>query len=171
MSTGTSLEFSLIQDKETLAYIAGLIDAMASMSIMTTLDKDGFRHWSCKFTIATTDKRIMEFLDEIFGVKGRALECGITPFSSKWNSPKEKTLFYHWRISGDLLRHVLDKCYPWIRFKKEHIDILRLYNSTIKGRGRGASVDDEATQIRLKCRDALAALNRKCKRKPPLVLP
>lgn len=174
MPRGTVKKFTPIQDKEKLAYIAGILDTMASFSIMRNTDKAGAIHWSCKLIVASKDIRISNFLNDSFGMdRVRYVvfdHSHHNQFPEKnWHKPSNDAFACHlWRISGDLLQLVLESCYPWMIFKKEHAEIMMLYLSTRNSSDNKKKVSEENIRIRIKCAQDFDRLNRGCKRKNPL---
>lgn len=136
------------------AYLAGLIDGEGYIGILKTMKGNKKHFTSAKdylycpiFKIAMTHKPVLEYLHSKYGGTLNTRKRQII-------NPKHKEA-YDWVIKNRKVMVILDQVYPYMRVKKEEVEILRKFFVTNNGAGKPISEEH------WKIRDGLYAEIRK----------
>lgn len=102
------LDKKKISEIATTAYLAGLLDMKASITIEARPDtKTRILYYSTVFLVLHKDKNVIDALIETFG-----------------GLDTQKGAHYVWRISGRELESMLNRVIPFLFFKKNHAIIM-----------------------------------------------
>jgi len=145
---------------EVLAYIAGFLDGEGSIMLMNRRQRHKTKSWSCRVSIANTDRPILEWIQSLYG--------GSIGLAKSLN-PLHKDC-WHWRLDSKGAVEFLRLVRPYLRLKAMRADVVFEYASTITSVGRGG-VTDEIEQARKKLHEKLVLLNARGRRTPPCPLP
>jgi hypothetical protein len=165
MSSGRVRTFVPIEDKELLAYMAGIIDVMGSFSI-THKRSSGGKCWGCRISICSTDERVINFFNQSFRMSrgDEKIEIvGENKHTKKYivRAGHLISRVHYWRAAGKLLRYIINSCSHLFRLKKDHIEIFNTFIGTMRESAHKIPLTDEDIEIRLKCLQDLSVINKK----------
>ena len=104
-------------------YLAGLFDGEGTVSFMTCKkkSKSGHPYTKIHLNLTSTDSPLIEWLVDTFG--------GSSTIKKPYN-PKHREA-YQWCVASRHARDIAEKLLPYVKLKKEHLELVKLYSSTI----------------------------------------
>lgn len=137
------LDTKTISEIATTAYLAGLLDMKASITIEARPDtKTRVLYYSTAFLVLHKDKHVIDTLIETFG--------GLNT---------KKGASYIWRISGEELEIMLKRIIPFMFFKKNHAIIM--FDFIEQSHKNSVELTEEQKERQKKLYIELKELNRK----------
>lgn len=137
-----------------LGYLAGMLDADGSISIVRAFDKQLSKSpsHSIKVSITNTDKNLCEWLTDT--VKGGSI-------NTKTRQNKAWKPAYNWCLYGKNAEQFLVKVLPFLIIKKERAELAIKLRSLRKGSWRGRQLDPSVVQEREYITNQMTELNRR----------
>lgn len=135
-------EYEPISSPATRAYIAGIIDCMATFGIKKSVLETHIA-WQCRLIIQTTDMRKIKFLNQTFRVErymDKSHNFEDAPDSWEGRKAIKKTMA--WGAGGAFLDYILSIIDPYIIFNREKIDLIKQFRSTFNGLGPNRVSED-----------------------------
>lgn len=149
-------EFSISQ----IAYMAGIMDGEGTFYIgnYSGNRKNGDKHFQTIIAVASTDKCLIDWLEQTFGGSTRQY----TPKQMSKNGRKQ---VYRWQATSNRLLHICEEILPYLVIKRRQCEIMIEIRNTfndlhnIKGRQHVQNLPKGILEFRQSLMDELRSLH------------
>jgi hypothetical protein len=150
---GKRVKYHTGQSKESIAYLAGIIDGEGCFYIGRVKQGkygNGYQ-WHAVLKVTNCDEELIIWLENTFG--------GAKQSRYRWTSKKAFTRpVYSWTASGPMLDYLIFLIYPYLIIKKKHCAIMGKYRNTCDNIG-SKRLSDHTTELRTQYMTELRQLN------------
>jgi hypothetical protein len=145
----------VLDDPAKIGYLAGIIDGEGSIGIarMRAPNSKSFGY-STRVVIATTDERLIAWLQDTLGIDIPATRCRAE------RNPRWKPRLA-WYVSGKNAHALLVMVRPYLVIKAEQADIALKMFELSRGKWKGRAIDPNVTLQREALRGWIMKLNRR----------